>query len=81
MFAKEFKTDEGKMEWKEYSRKTVYDTSKKVARAFIKMGLQDWEGVCIMGFNAPRWVFSYLASMYAGGLACGIYTTNNPGQC
>ena len=31
-----------------------------------------------MGANCPEWFISSVASIFAGGLACGIYTTNSP---
>merc|ERR1719244_2354767 len=49
---------------------------KLVAKAFIKLGLEPHHGVGISGHNAPEWHISNIASIVAGGLACGIYTTN-----
>ena len=31
-----------------------------------------------MAHNHPNWFVSSLASIFAGGLSCGIYTTNSP---
>ncbi|XP_015598128.1 very long-chain-fatty-acid--CoA ligase bubblegum [Cephus cinctus] len=52
-----------------------------VARAFLKLGLQKFHSVCILGFNSPKWFISDLAAIYAGGFAAGIYTTNSPEAC
>ncbi|XP_043528278.1 long-chain-fatty-acid--CoA ligase ACSBG2-like isoform X1 [Frieseomelitta varia] len=52
-----------------------------VAKGFLKLGLERFHGVCILGFNSPEWFFSDLGAIYAGGLAVGIYTTNNPEAC
>lgn len=52
-----------------------------VAKAFLKLGLEQFHGVCILGFNSPEWFFSDLGAIYAGGIAVGIYTTNNPEAC
>ena len=34
--------------------------------------------VVIPGHNAPEWHISNIASVLAGGLACGLYTTSSP---
>ena len=51
------------------------------ALAFINLGLGPLEGVGIIGFNSPEWIFSFFASMFAGGFAVGIYSTNNASAC
>ncbi|XP_008544493.1 very long-chain-fatty-acid--CoA ligase bubblegum isoform X1 [Microplitis demolitor] len=52
-----------------------------VAKAFIKLGLQRYHSVCILGFNSPQWFIADIAAIYAGGFAAGIYTTNSPDAC
>uniref|UniRef100_T1JBW0 long-chain-fatty-acid--CoA ligase n=1 Tax=Strigamia maritima TaxID=126957 RepID=T1JBW0_STRMM len=52
-----------------------------VAKAFIKLGLSPYNGVCILGFNSPEWLISHLAAIFAGGLPAGVYTTNSPAAC
>lgn len=42
------------------------------------MGLEQYHGVGIIGFNSPEWFISDLAAIFAGGFATGIYTTNSP---
>ncbi len=37
--------------------------------------------MAIIGFNSPEWFISDLAAIFAGGMAAGIYTTNNPEAC
>jgi long-chain-fatty-acid--CoA ligase ACSBG len=37
-----------------------------VAKAFIKLGLERFHGVCIIGFNSPEWFYSDLGAIYAG---------------
>merc|ERR1712123_523752 len=48
-----------------------------VAKAFIKLGLKPQHSVNILGFNAPEWHISAVATVIAGGLTAGIYTTNS----
>ncbi|KYQ58784.1 Long-chain-fatty-acid--CoA ligase ACSBG2 [Trachymyrmex zeteki] len=52
-----------------------------VAKAFLKLGLERYHSVCIIGFNSPEWFIAELATIYAGGIATGIYTTNSPEAC
>jgi len=51
---------------------------RSAAKAFISLGLEQHHAVNILGFNAPEWHISNIASVVAGGLATGIYTTNSP---
>ena len=37
-----------------YTREYLEEV-KTVAKAFIKLGLKQHHGVCIMGFNSPEW--------------------------
>ncbi|KAK9304861.1 hypothetical protein QLX08_003926 [Tetragonisca angustula] len=66
---------------KTYTFSEYENQVKIVAKAFLKLGLERFHGVCILGFNSPEWFFSDLGAIYAGGLAVGIYTTNNPEAC
>jgi len=50
---------------------------KNAAKGFIHLGLKPHHAVNIMGFNAPEWHISNVASIVAGGLATGIYSTNS----
>ena len=46
-----------------------------------KLGLGSDECVTILGFNSPQWFISLLGSILAGGVACGVYTTNSAETC
>jgi len=63
-------------QWKKWYYKQYYEETLKVATAFVKLGLQASQAVAIMGFNSPEWFISDLAAIAAGGIACGVYTTN-----
>jgi len=65
-------------QWKKWSFKQYFEETLKVAAAFVKLGLQSGQAVAIMGFNSPEWFVSDLAAIAAGGIACGVYTTNGP---
>lgn len=66
---------------KTYTYKEYEAHVRTVAKAFIKLGLQRYHGVCILGFNCPEWFISEMAAIYAGGIVAGIYTTNSPEAC
>ena len=42
------------------------------------LGLQPLNGVGIMANNCPEWFLCSIGAIFAGGLSCGIYTTNSP---
>ncbi|XP_043265551.1 very long-chain-fatty-acid--CoA ligase bubblegum isoform X1 [Colletes gigas] len=66
---------------KTYTYSQYENTVRTVAKAFLKLGLERYHGVCIVGFNSPEWIISDLAAIYAGGFAVGVYTTNSPEAC
>ncbi|XP_008334164.1 long-chain-fatty-acid--CoA ligase ACSBG2-like [Cynoglossus semilaevis] len=62
--------------WREY-----YKQCRAAAKSFLKLGLERYHGVGILGFNAAEWFISDIGCIFAGGLAAGIYTTNSPEAC
>lgn len=62
--------------WREYARLV-----RRVARGFMKLGLEPGKGVTIIGFNCPQWFLADLGAIAAGGVPAGIYTTSSPEQC
>lgn len=49
----------------------------KIAKAFIKLGLEPHHTVSVLAFNSPEWFVSELAAIHAGGIITGVYTTNS----
>ena len=68
-------------EWKEWTFQEYYDESRCAAKSMIKLGLERFHGVCILGFNSPEWMISIVGAIMAGGLGVGVYTTNSPQAC
>lgn len=68
-------------EKKTYTWQQYYDASKAMARALASIGLERFESVNVLGFNAPEWLVSNMGAMMAGGICAGIYTTNGPEAC
>merc|ERR1719400_1928254 len=64
-------------EWVKWTYTQYLEEVVTVAKAFIKLGLKPAHSVNILGFNAPEWHISAVASVVAGGLTAGIYTTNS----
>ncbi|GLV37665.1 bubblegum [Carabus blaptoides fortunei] len=60
-----------------YTYREYEENVRTTAKAFLKLGLQKFHGVCILGFNSPEWFFSCLGAICAGGISTGIYTTNS----
>ena len=68
----------GKIEettWKAYA-----ENVRAVAKALIKAGVQPREGVAIVGFNAPEWLYADVGAIFAGAIPAGIYTTSSAEQ-
>ncbi|KAA8497564.1 Long-chain-fatty-acid--CoA ligase ACSBG2 [Porphyridium purpureum] len=65
----------------ELTRQQWYDKCREVARALIRIGMQPFDGVSIMGFNSLEWFCADVGAIMAGGVAAGIYTTNNADLC
>ena len=55
-------------EWKSWTFKEYYEDIKCVARAFVKLGLEERHSVCISGFNSPEWFLSTMGSIFVGGI-------------
>ncbi len=68
-------------EWVNWTYKQYLADSRTIAKAFIKLGLERHHAVGILGFNSPEWFISQAGAILAGGLSCGIYTTNSPPAC
>jgi long-chain acyl-CoA synthetase len=61
--------------WAQYRDKVA-----EVARAFVALGHQPGDAVCIIGPNRAAWVLADLAAMAAGGMPAGIYPTSTAEQ-
>jgi len=68
-------------EWFHWTYTDYLEEVRLVAKAFIKLGLEPFHGVSIIGFNSPEWFLSNIGCIFAGGVAAGIYTTNNAESC
>ncbi|XP_051888967.1 long-chain-fatty-acid--CoA ligase ACSBG2-like [Pristis pectinata] len=67
--------------WEKITYKQYYSLCRKAAKSFLKLGLQRFHGVGILGFNSPEWFIANVGAILAGGLSVGIYTTSSPEAC
>uniref|UniRef100_UPI00398F2CDB long-chain-fatty-acid--CoA ligase ACSBG2 isoform X1 n=2 Tax=Pristiophorus japonicus TaxID=55135 RepID=UPI00398F2CDB len=68
-------------QWKKITYTQYYNECRNAAKSFLKLGLQRFHGVGILGFNSAEWFIADIGAILAGGLAVGIYTTNSPEAC
>ncbi|XP_066989665.1 long-chain-fatty-acid--CoA ligase ACSBG2-like [Macrobrachium rosenbergii] len=68
-------------EWIGITYRQYYHQVNSAAKAFIKLGLKRLHAVCMFGYNNPRWFMGHLAAIFAGGIAAGIYHTNEIDAC
>ncbi|XP_044900477.1 long-chain-fatty-acid--CoA ligase ACSBG2 isoform X4 [Felis catus] len=67
--------------WETLNFSQYYEACRKAARALMKLGLQRFHGVGILGFNSVEWFIASLGAILAGGLCVGIYSTNSADAC
>ncbi|XP_026858704.2 long-chain-fatty-acid--CoA ligase ACSBG2-like, partial [Electrophorus electricus] len=67
--------------WVTLTYKEYQQECRAAAKGFLKLGLERFHGVGILGFNSPEWYIANIGCILAGGLATGIYTTNSPEAC
>ncbi|XP_053310872.1 long-chain-fatty-acid--CoA ligase ACSBG2-like [Spea bombifrons] len=59
-------------EWKKITYLQYEQQTLMVAKALLRLGLQRFHGVLILGSNAPEWFMAEIGSILAGGLAVGV---------
>nr|XP_046249054.1 long-chain-fatty-acid--CoA ligase ACSBG1 [Scatophagus argus] len=67
--------------WEKITFLEYYQFCRRAAKSFIKLGLERFHGVAILGFNSAEWFFSAVGAIMAGGIMTGIYATNSPEAC
>lgn len=63
--------------WQTVTYKEYQERVFKMAKVFIKIGLEPHHTVSVLAFNSPEWFVSELAAIHAGGIITGVYTTNS----
>ncbi|XP_071387557.1 long-chain-fatty-acid--CoA ligase ACSBG1 [Centroberyx affinis] len=67
--------------WEKITFSEYYQFCRTAAKSFMKLGLERFHGVAILGFNTAEWFFSAIGAIMAGGIMTGIYATNSPEAC
>lgn len=67
--------------WKGITYREYKDRVEKMAKVFIKLGLEQHGSVAVLAFNSVEWFVSELAAIHAGGIIVGVYTTNSVEAC
>ena len=52
--------------------RSYHDDVRAAAKGFLSIGSVRYDGVAILGFNAPEWFMAEVAAMYFGGKAAGV---------
>ncbi|KAJ1212741.1 hypothetical protein NDU88_000388 [Pleurodeles waltl] len=67
--------------WETTTYLQYYQQCRAAAKSFLKLGLQRFHGVGILGFNSPEWFIADVGAIMAGGIPAGIYTTSSADAC
>jgi long-chain acyl-CoA synthetase len=62
--------------WAEYLEKV-----RHTCLGLVALGVGEGDRVAVIGENRPEWLYSDLATMAAGAVTVGIYTTSSAQQC
>ncbi|KAG9408853.1 hypothetical protein AC1031_020698 [Aphanomyces cochlioides] len=58
-----------------------YADCRNFGKSLLSLGFNAFDTVNIIGFNSLEWVTANMGTILAGGVAAGVYTTNNPDAC
>uniref|UniRef100_A0A8C5L8N4 long-chain-fatty-acid--CoA ligase n=2 Tax=Jaculus jaculus TaxID=51337 RepID=A0A8C5L8N4_JACJA len=67
--------------WHLLSYIEYYELCRRAAKAFLKVGLERFHVVGIMGFNSEEWAIANIGAIMAGGITVGILTTTSSKAC
>nr|XP_017451890.1 uncharacterized protein LOC316124 isoform X3 [Rattus norvegicus] len=70
-----------KKSWQVLTYIEYYEACRRAAKAFLKVGLERFHGVGIMGINSSEWVIASIGAIMAGGISVGILSSNSPKAC
>jgi len=67
-------TPDSEPEWLHWTWQQYYDDCQAAAKSLIKLGLERFHSVAIIGFNSPEWFMADVGAIMAGGFAAGVCT-------
>ncbi|XP_072458083.1 long-chain-fatty-acid--CoA ligase ACSBG2-like isoform X3 [Notamacropus eugenii] len=68
-------------EWETITYIEYYELCRKAAKSLLKLDLERFHGVGILGCNSIEWLVANIASIFAGGISVGIFPQNSPQNC
>jgi long-chain-fatty-acid--CoA ligase ACSBG len=67
--------------WQTLNFEEYHWEATRFAKALLALGLPEFAGVNIIGFNAPEWCIAFNGTAFARCIPVGIYNTNNQEVC
>ena len=49
--------------WQTWTFKEYYRDIAAAAKSMVRIGVEPFHGVCVLGFNSPEWFISYLGGI------------------
>ena len=68
-------------EWSIHTWREYYDLTITFAKSLLALDFPVHGAINIIGFNSPEWLIANCGAIAAGGVAVGIYTSNNTEAC
>lgn len=59
-------------EWMTWTWKEYYRDIAAAAKSMLRVGVEPFMGVCVLGFNAPEWYIAYLGGIMVRTLSLSI---------
>ncbi len=67
--------------WRDITWGEYLTNVRRCCLGLVSLGLERGDKVAVIGENRAEWLFSDIATMSAGAVTVGIYTTSSPQQC
>jgi len=67
--------------WRDITWSDYLQNVRWTCLGLMSLGLRKGDRVAVIGENRPEWLYSDIATMAAGGVTVGIYTTSSASQC
>lgn len=71
-----YKAD-GNNQWNKITYNEYKTRVDHMAKVFIQLGLKRYHSVAVLAFNSVEWFVTEMATIHAGGIITGVYTTNS----
>lgn len=65
-------------QWVTWTFHKYYTEVAAAAKSLVRLGLERFHGVCILGFNAPEWFIAYMAGIMVSRFTHVSTSDNSP---